>query len=132
LFYVGIIVFAVGLAFSLLNYETSGIMQTASNVLIGSGTMFAAIGSLKFIRSRFTQNPEKLKQYDIEVNDERNIRLYEKSGYIAWKITTYVLFALFIASVIFNFDNARWLLLGALIIHSISFIVAIIVQSKKL
>jgi len=116
----------------LLNHETRDTVQTASNVLIGIGTMLAAIGSLKFIRSRFAQNPKKLKQYDIEANDERNIRLYEKSGYIAWKITTYALFTLFIASVIFNFDSVRWLFLGALIIHSISFIVAIIVQSKKL
>ena len=131
-FYVGIIAFAIGLLLSFFNSETEGAIRIVSLALLGSGTALTAIGSVSFIRSRFNKNPEKLKQYDIEVNDERNVRLYEKSGYIAWKITTYVLLALLIASVALDFDMARWLLLGALIIHSAGFAIAIFVQNKKM
>ena len=107
-------------------------MRIVPIILLGSGTALSAIGSLGFVRSRLAKNPTKLKQYDIEVKDERNIRLYEKSGYIAWQITNYVLLVLLIAFVILDYGLARWLLLGALIIHSASFVISIIIQNKKI
>ena len=78
------------------------------------------------------KNPQKLKELDIEVGDERNIRIYEKSGYVAWQITSVLLFALFLLFVALDYGIARWLTLGVLIINSASFIISMVIHNKKI
>ena len=78
------------------------------------------------------KRPEKFKQLEIEGNDERNIKLRDKAGFIAWIITYFTLtfFTLFLF--ILDYGAARWLSLAVLIIHFVSFLISKNAYSRKI
>lgn len=75
---------------------TSDSTKMLSGLCIGSGACMLVLGIGNFIRSFVVSSAEneKIKQLNhIEVNDERNTRIREKTGNMVAKIMNYVLTA---------------------------------------
>ncbi|MDR0919994.1 MAG: DUF2178 domain-containing protein [Oscillospiraceae bacterium] len=66
------------------------------------------------------------------VDDERNVTVREKAGYIAFNITLFALIILELICIIFDFESALIFILIALSIQLISFLVALIFINGKM
>jgi len=102
----------------------------AAAVFIGCGLLVVAFIGHGFFFAR--KHPEKLKQQQIESEDERNNTIREKAGLTAWSIITVMLGGLAGYSFIFDFGFPFWLPLGLFVISFASFIVSNIVYNKKM
>lgn len=133
IFYMGIIIFAIGLLLKFLIPESDGALQTLPFVLTGFGAGIIGVGVVNIFRKRMIDNnPQKAKQYEINEKDERNIRIREKSGYAAWYTTLFMLSAISLTFAILDYKAAGFISLGALFIHAISLFVYINIYNKKI
>src|SRR5690554_7384137 len=81
MFYIGIIIFVIGLLLKFLIPESEGAMQSAPFVLTGFGAGIIGVGAAGIFRKKvFDKNPEKAKKYEIAEKDERNIRLRDRKS----------------------------------------------------
>jgi hypothetical protein len=74
-------------------------LKTFSGLSIGLGAAAFGLGIGGFIRSIFVSALEEeqfKRQKDIEVNDERNVKIKEKSGYMVSRLMNYIISALVI------------------------------------
>ena len=132
-FYMGIIIFVVGLLLKFFVTASEGVLSTLPFVLSGFGAGSIGVGVVNIINKRMLDNnPQKAKQYEINENDERNIRLREKAGYATWYTTLLMLAAITMTFLILDYKVACFVLLGALFIHIISLFVYINIYNKKI
>lgn len=133
IFYMGIIIFVVGLLLKLLFPASDGVLYTLPFVLNGFGAGIIGVGVANIIRKRmFDNNPQKAKQYEINENDERNIRIREKAGYATWYTTLLIMSAITMTFLILDYKVACFISLGAMFIHVISLFVYIYIYNKKI
>lgn len=133
IFYMGILVFAVGLLLKHLFPASDGALQALPYALTGFGAGIIGVGVVFIFRNRMIGNdPQKAKQYEINENDERNIRIREKAGYATWYTTLFLLSAITLTFVVLDYKVASFISLGALLIHSISLYVSIYIYNKKI
>ncbi len=131
-FYLGIVIFAVGMLLQFLFPEAEGAMQSLPLVLTGFGAGIIGVGVANILRKRnIDSHPEKARQYEIAEKDERNVRLREKAGYATWYVTLFVLAILSMVLVVLNQYLACFLALGALLIHVIGWFVFMYIYSKR-
>lgn len=133
MFYIGIIIFVIGLLLKFLIPESEGAMQSAPFVLTGFGAGIIGVGAAGIFRKKvFDKNPEKAKKYEIAEKDERNIRLREKAGIASWYSTLFVLAILSLVLLILDYALPCFLIIAAMFIHIISLFVYIIIYNKKI
>lgn len=130
IFYMGILIFVIGLLLKFLIPETNGSWQS---VITGFGAGIVGVGIAGIFRQKMIEkDPKKAKQYEIAEKDERNIRLREKAGYATWYITLFMLGILSLVFVMLDYKLQSFLTIGVLFIHIISLFVYIIIYNKKL
>lgn len=106
---------------------TSDTVKMLSGLCIGFGSAILALGIGLFIQSFIFSDSEyeKVKRLKaIEVNDERNIRIREKTGYIVAKIMNYVLVAFILILGFMRVDKLIIIMAASLVI--IEFILVVI------
>lgn len=106
---------------------TSSSTKMISGLCIGFGSALLVLGLGNLIRSFIiskVEDDEIQRHKNIEVNDERNIRIKEKSGCMVAKVTNYLLMILIITLSFLGVDKIVILLLSSILI--IEFILLII------
>ncbi len=132
-FYMGILIFAVGLILNFLIPESSGALRSVPFLLTGFGAGIIGVGVVNLIRKKMLDNnPEKAKQYEIEEKDERNIRLREKAGYATWYTSLFMLAILSLTFIVLDYKIPCFIALGALMIHIVSLFVYIHIYNRKI
>ena len=133
IFYIGIIIFAVGLLLKILIPASDGALHSLPFVLSGFGSGIIGVGVANILRKRTLDNdPQKAKQYEINENDERNIRIREKAGYATWYTTLLMLSVISLTFVVLDYKVVCFISLGALFIHIISLYVYISIYNRKI
>jgi len=89
---------------------------------------WVAIGVGNWLITRFVTNKHQL----IELNDERNIKIREKSAYYTYFLTLYSLFVAGIIFVILEMWLATIIIIGVQTVHVISYFAFRYVNNKKL
>ena len=132
-FNAGILLFCAGIALRYIFPEAGGVLESLPHILSGFGAGIMGVGVIFLFRKRRIEaDPEKAKQFEIDENDERNIRLKEKAGYAAWHITLFALAALSLTFLILDDRAACLLSLGVLLIHKISLVIFTYAYNKKM
>ena len=133
IFYVGIVIFAIGLLLNFIVAESDGISQSLTSVLIGLGAGITGGGVAGILlKKTLKNNPEKVKEYEIAEKDERNVRLREKAGYSAWYISVFMLAILSLIFLIFDYKLPCFITIGALFVQILSLFVFIYIYNKRL
>lgn len=133
IFYMGIIIFVIGLLLKFLIPVSDGVLKTLPFVLTGFGAGIIGVGVVNIIRKRvIDNNPQKAKQYEIDEKDERNIQIREKAGYATWYTSLFMLSAISLTFVVLDYKVAVFISLGALFIHIISLFVYIYIYNRKI
>jgi uncharacterized membrane protein len=94
----------------------------ACSFLSGIGCAFVGMGVIGILIKRI--RPEYSKKLEINQNDERNIQIREKSGYIAYLLTLFVFTALEVVFLMLDNQLAGALTILAMSIHITTFIIA--------
>lgn len=132
IFYVGIVIFAIGLLLNFIVAESDGISQSLTSVLIGLGAGITGGGVAGILlKKTLKNNPEKVKEYEIAEKDERNVRLREKAGYSAWYISVFMLAILSLIFLIFDYKLPCFITIGALFVQILSLFVFIYIYNKS-
>ncbi|MDD7793372.1 hypothetical protein [Clostridium sp. 'White wine YQ'] len=101
-------------------------VKSISGMCLGFGSAFFVLGIGNLIGNFTTSRleDEKVKKFkDIEVNDERNIIIKEKSGYMASKIMNYIICILVLALGFMNVDKLIiFLVISLLLVEVVLFI----------
>lgn len=114
--------------------EYNAEQNTLSSRLIGFGSgfgsAFVAAGSIGLILMR--KKPEDVRQQKIDENDERNIRIREKSAYGTYFITIFSLMAVGMVFVLLDYIIPAYIIIGVMAINVFSYFVFIYHNNKKL
>jgi uncharacterized membrane protein len=106
---------------------TAEATKAISGLSVGFGSATFALGAGWLAQSLLASvvEDDKIKRFKaIEVNDERNVRIREKSGHMVAKVMNYVLCAFALSLVFLNVDMLIILLAVSLIV--IEFILSIV------
>lgn len=94
-------------------------LKMVSGLCVGIGAAALVLGIGNFIKP-FLVSPleeEKFKkQKDIEVNDERNIRIKEKSGYMVSKVMNYIISCLVLVMGFMNVNKLIIIMVVSLLV----------------
>ncbi|MFA7076120.1 MAG: DUF2178 domain-containing protein [Candidatus Izemoplasmatales bacterium] len=132
-FYLGLGVFVIGIILQIFGADNEGTMESLSNVLKGFGAGIIAVGVANIIRKKLLEkNPQKAKLYEINENDERNIRIREKAGCATWYSTVFILAAISMTFVVLDYHVPGYISIGALFIHVGSMFVYMYIYNKKI
>lgn len=104
--------------------------KTVSGWCIGVGAAAFALGIGKFLDALIlskTQTEEIIRRKNIEVNDERNIRIREKIGFQISRVVNYALCALVLIMGLMRMPVAAILMVVAVIL--LEFILAIVLSN---
>jgi len=71
--------------------------------------------------ARVKRDPAAAKQLQIDENDERNIQVREKAGFMSWWISLITLGAITLVSVMLGNPLAYGLAFAALVIHRVGY-----------
>lgn len=109
---IGILLLGTGLYFVKTMSNPQGIMLKLPYVCIGIGSGLFGHGMGSILSRRAMQNnPQMLRQMEIEQNDERNIAIANRAKGKAFDMMTFVFGALMIAFALMGADLAAVLLL---------------------
>lgn len=133
-FYLGILVFAVGILLGFILHDADGgVLERLPFVLTGFGAGIIGVGVAGMIQKKRTEkDPQKAKQYEINEKDERNIRIREKACCAAWYITLFVLAAVSMTLFIMDYTVPFAMVLAAFFIHILGMFVFIYVYNKNM
>jgi len=122
--------FAVGLVVGLMS---SGVVSRVAMMLCALGGSAIGVGLTARHRQRvWNKYPDQQKQYEIDQNDERNIAILGRAGYMSWFITLFVLFAVLATFLILGQTLAACLTGAAMLLHIVGFLVAATVYSRRM
>ena len=128
---VGIITIALGVTMSCMLSEEEHNLVRFAGMMSGFGCGVLGVGTVKLLRDKLSSK-EKLKERQIEENDERNL-LIIRSAYTVSACGAYILFA--IMAFVFTFlgdFRATTISLAAMYIDIAVLVIARIVLQKKL
>lgn len=132
-FYLGILVFAVGILLYFIFPEADGAMEELPFVLTGFGAGIIGVGVAGMLmQKKNSKDPKKAKQYEINENDERNISIREKACSATWYITLFVLAAVALTLFVMDYTVPFVMVLAAFFLHIISMFVFIVVYNKNM
>jgi len=97
-----------------------------SSLSIGFGSAMSAIGIGNLIRSFMVSKleDEKMKRsMAIEMNDERNIRIKEKAGYMVSRIMNYIICVLILALGFMNVDRMILIMVSLLLLAEVILVI---------
>ena len=97
-----------------------------SSLCIGFGSAMSAIGIGNLIRSFMVSKleDEKMKRSKaIEMNDERNIRIKEKAGYMVSKIMNYMICVLILSLGFMNVDRIIIIMVALLLLAEVILVI---------
>jgi len=124
-FCIGILMLLSGV---LLSISAGGVSKFPF-CMMGMGSGIVGVGVFYML---YYKNAERVKEYEVNEKDERNIRLREKAGYTTWFITQFVLCVMVLTFLILDYGTPLWIALGALFIHNAGFIVSVAVHDKNM
>ena len=101
----------------------------ACDFLAGIGCAWVGMGVVGVLIKRFKSDYAKKKE--IEQKDERNIQIREKSGYISYLVTLFSLMVVIFMFFVLDDTIACILSYGVLMIHIVSYFVALSRYNKK-
>ncbi|MDR1117091.1 MAG: hypothetical protein LBL09_02450 [Oscillospiraceae bacterium] len=96
----------------------------------GLGSAAAALGSVGLILLR--RKPEDARQQEINENDERFIKIREKSAQSTWYVTLTSLLALEFVFLFLDYMIPCFIVIGVMAVHVISYFAFLYRNSKKL
>jgi len=122
IFYFGVAAFVSGIAGNLLTPDAQGTLRTLFTTLCGFGAGFTIVGAVTLAwMARVKRDPAAAKQLQIDENDERNIQVREKAGFMSWWISLITLGAITLVSVMLGNPLAYGLAFAALVIHRVGY-----------
>ena len=98
---------------------------------VGAGLMFAG-AVFKVIFRNDDNNPEAVKQREIDEKDERNIRIREKAGYASWYASLIIFVAMALVFVIMDYPLGYWMSAGAIVLHKVILLIFTSLYNKKM
>ncbi len=104
---------------------------TLLGMFAGFGSGLIAVAIFLFIRSKVV-SPEKLKQKEIEENDERNIAVKRAAMAVSWMVSVGLFTVLAFALMAMGLRVPSYLCIGALYVQFFSFLIAHRVYDKKM
>lgn len=112
---IGLCLFIPGLCLIRVWKDAQGILLTLPYVMIGLGCGLFGHGSGELLSRRsMKNNPQLEKQYQIDVHDERNVTIANRSKAKAYDMMIYVFGALMLAFALMQVDlNVILLFVGA-------------------
>ena len=129
LFYTGFGYLILSIIFREFANETFN--RSILDFLEGFAIAIMLVGVVFLVINRYSS--EGAKRYEIEENDERNIRIKEKAGYLAWYATFGVTAVMcFIFIFILDSLTSAWIAAGAAVLHRIIFEIFKAVYKKKM
>ena len=129
------VLFYVGFGFLGLNFVLSRFFNEAVDIrlldfIAGFGIAIMLVGLFFMLYNRYSSDGEK--QYEIDKNDERNIRIKEKAAYSSW----YATFAIFgIIAMVFlflGFQLCAWITVGGVVLHRVFLEIFKAIYKKKM
>lgn len=128
---VGIISIVLSFVMELELPEDAHNFSMFAGMLAGLGTAFIAVNIFYIIREKIS-SPEKLKQEEIEKNDERNIQVL-RALYTIVAVTSYILFVvLAFTFVLLGYYASSWICVGAIYIEAGVFVISRKILDKKM
>ena len=108
--------------------------RNVADFLDGFAIAIMLVGLVFLLINRYSA--EGVKKYELEENDERNIRIKEKAGYSAWYASIF-LFGVLAMSFIFLRDTidtltCAWVVAGAAVLHRVIFEIFKVIYKKKM
>ena len=114
----GFVLLAVSIAIRQLFSEAIGIEDWSCFISgMGAGLMF--VGVIVRIIFKNSDNPEAVKQREIDEKDERNIRIKERAGYASWHATLLIFVVMAVVFIFMNNPIGYWLSAGAVVLHKL-------------
>lgn len=109
---IGLILLAAGLYLIRMDSDPEGILRVLPFVFIGFGCGLFGHGMGNIVSQRaLKENPELVRQLEIEQNDERNIMIANGAKARAFDMMTFVFGALMVCFALMQIDLAATLLL---------------------
>jgi uncharacterized membrane protein len=108
----------------------SGIEPRFFEFAAGIGSAAVGLGAVGLILIR--KKPETVQQQEIEQNDERNIKIREKSAYGTFFVMMLALLAAEIAFLVLDMWLACLVVIGVMAVHVGSFLILLYINNKRL
>lgn len=133
--YVMLAIGMISLAYGVIGIQTAPEDAHDYSMLLGMfsgfGAGLIAVAIFFLIRSKVV-SPEKLKQKEIEQNDERSIAVKRAAFSVSWLVALLLFAVLAFVFVGMGMRLASYLCIGALYIQFISFLIAHRICEKKM
>lgn len=104
---------------------TSEKLKMVSGLCFGFGSAVLVLGIGKLLDSFIVSSMESERirhQKSIEVNDERNIRIREKTGYMTSKVMNYLIVVLVLALGFMNADKIILIMVASLLVAELALV----------
>ena len=110
--------------------QNLGIESHIMGFTAGAGCALVGLGAIGLIILHF--HPKSVEQQKIDNKDERNIKIREKSAYGAYAITSIAMGVAILVFVALNNMEACFIITMVLAVHTLSYLILMFVNNKKL
>lgn len=128
---VGLVSLVFGIVANSMIPDDARNLSMFTGMFVGAGSAFIGIGVVKLVRLK-TVSPEKLKQEEIELNDERNIQILRISYTIANATATIIFAIMAFCFVFLNYIIPALVSVVAIYVQLAAFLIAHKYYSKKM
>ena len=124
----------LGVALALVSLALEGrISDPIGGMLMGIGAGLVGFGFSQWRMWRGEEkDPQKMRQSQVEANDERNVAIREKAAYTSWYWTTYLLWILFFVTLITSGGMYVAFVSAAIVLHCVFLMINMRRWGKKL
>lgn len=128
---IGVISLAFGVVMQQGLTEDEHDLSMLMGMFTGMGAAFTVVGTIRLIRLKMV-SPEKLKQEEIERNDERNVQILRLAYTVACVTSTILFTVLAFVFVCLGYRTPALITIGALYVQVLAFFLANIYYRKKM
>lgn len=125
----GFVLMAAGAMLEQMEFA-SGLPGRMLGMGAGLGCAAIAVGAIGLIRLR--RNPETVRQQEIDEQDERFIKIREKSAQSTWYVTLVGFLVVEFLFVFLNYVIPSFIVMGLMAVHVISYFVFLHRNNKRL
>lgn len=131
LLFIGLLSMVIGFVWHQYLTEDAHALQRAAGFLSGLGTGLTLLGAILLFRLRFI-SPEKIKQAEIEQNDERNIQIRRMAFTISSNVATALFAVLGFALLLMDYPVPSALCIGAMYVQFIVLFISSFVIRRRI
>lgn len=128
---VGVITSIFGVVFEINLPDDAHNLSMLAGMFTGLGGAFAAVGIIRLIRYKRT-TPEKLKQEEIELKDERNVQILRISHTVASTTATILFAVMAFVFVWLDYRIPAFISIGAMYIQVLTFFITNKYYNRKM